>query len=187
MILVASTLLRRAAGAFNPLERIGSFTALREGVPASGVLVRQWNKRGIFRCLFAADPWEVTTGGSGSSVSTCQSLPSDCETTIRVMFRGVLPLCCAYAHNLQSYSRSFGFLSWGWSSIPFDMFPSQFSNEAHPVRWNTIPTSRRADPAVSASHWNFEIPGCDLQQATHGCPGRQGPVGTPLRFFPDGG
>jgi hypothetical protein len=28
--------------------------------------------------------WEMTTGGSGSSVSTCQTLPSDCETTIRI-------------------------------------------------------------------------------------------------------
>ena len=87
----------------------------------------------------------------------CQVTAKLLFESIRVMFRGVLPLCCAYAHNLQSYSRSFGFLSWGWSSIPFDVCRSHFSNEAHPMRWNTIPTVGRI-PWVSwraGTRWDF--------------------------------
>ena len=103
-----------------------------------------------------------------------------CQVTAKLLFEscflGYFPsVCCA--HNLQSYSRSFGFLSWGWSSIPFDMRRSQFRcrrSTSNPMEHHSY---RRADPSScrlstykwvswrAGTRWDFSS---FLMAASHG-------------------
>ena len=139
--------------------------------PSGRDLVSWFDKtsEAFFDACLAADPWEVTTGGSGSSVSTCQSLPSDCETTIRIYSShvswGTSPLfvvrmrtICNRTLDLLGFCHEDG--------LPSHLMCVVRNSATKHIQCDGTPFLPAVGriPAVAASHWNFEIPGCDLQQ-----------------------